>query len=113
MNAIRTPANELKELRRNASPAQTLLWQQLRGKRFGGFKCRRQHPFGPNVVDSYGVSAGIVVELVEPVQTLGPDDFERIRFIESKGAGVVRLSADEVLHNLPATLRKLSLALPQ
>lgn len=33
-----------RELRRNATRAETLLWEELRNRRFGDMKWRRQHP---------------------------------------------------------------------
>ncbi|MSP59714.1 MAG: DUF559 domain-containing protein [Myxococcales bacterium] len=36
-----------RQLRRDATDAEDLLWQMLRGRRFGGFKFRRQVPLQP------------------------------------------------------------------
>jgi len=43
--------NFARHLRRNESPAEKLLWQELRGHRLGGYKFRRQVPKDKYVVD--------------------------------------------------------------
>ncbi|MSP63772.1 MAG: DUF559 domain-containing protein [Myxococcales bacterium] len=42
-----------RRLRRDATDAEDLLWQMLRGRRFGGFKFRRQVPVQPFILDLY------------------------------------------------------------
>jgi adenine-specific DNA-methyltransferase len=50
-------------LRRNLTPAEQTLWRLLRDRRLAGFKFRRQHPFGPYVLDFFSPAARVVVEL--------------------------------------------------
>ena len=42
-----------KELRKNMTPAEKMLWQQLRAKRFNGLKFRRQQIIEGFIVDFY------------------------------------------------------------
>ena len=40
-----------RELRQQATPAEKILWEQLRDRRLFGLKFRRQHPLGTYIVD--------------------------------------------------------------
>ncbi|MEL5849216.1 MAG: DUF559 domain-containing protein [Candidatus Igneacidithiobacillus chanchocoensis] len=50
-------------LRREQTPQEQALWQQLRGKRFGGFKFRRQQPLGRYIADFVCFEKRLIVEL--------------------------------------------------
>jgi very-short-patch-repair endonuclease len=40
-----------RELRKNVTDTERLLWSKLRGKQFGVFKLRKQAPIGQFIVD--------------------------------------------------------------
>ncbi|MBI4671433.1 MAG: DUF559 domain-containing protein [Chloroflexi bacterium] len=42
-------------LRQEMTPAETVLYEALRGRRLGGLKFRRQHPYGRYILDNYCV----------------------------------------------------------
>ena len=52
-----------KELRHDQTEAETFVWGQLRGRRFSGFKFRRQVPLGNYIVDFVCLDRRIIVEL--------------------------------------------------
>jgi very-short-patch-repair endonuclease len=56
-------AQRARELRVEQTPAEQQLWQQLRAKRFVGFKFRRQVPIGRYIVDFVCFDAKLIVEL--------------------------------------------------
>ena len=43
--------------------AEAILWRELRNRRFGGVKFRRQFPIGPYVADFVCLEARLIVEL--------------------------------------------------
>jgi very-short-patch-repair endonuclease len=45
------------------TPAEQILWDRLRGRRFQGLKFRRQHPLGRFIVDFYCAEHRLVIEL--------------------------------------------------
>ena len=57
------PRHPARSLRRNQTDAERALWQHLRGKRFQGFKFRRQHPYGLYILDFVCLEARLVIEL--------------------------------------------------
>jgi len=50
-------------LRRNSTPAEVILWRDLRNRRFDGHKFRRQRPIGPFIADFYCAALALVIEL--------------------------------------------------
>ena len=61
----RNPARreQARGLRKEMTPAEGILWKHLRGRRFSGFKFRRQHPIGPFFADLACHECKIVIEL--------------------------------------------------
>ena len=54
--------NRARTLRRNMTPAEKVLWQELRGNKMGP-RFRRQQVIAGFIVDFYCHSAGLVIEL--------------------------------------------------
>jgi very-short-patch-repair endonuclease len=91
-------------LRRDATPAERLLWQGLRNRAIGGLKFRRQVPLGPYIADFYCASAKMVIE-VDGVSHIDPrSDAVRDARMAEHGIRVVRVANRDVLANLEGTL---------
>jgi len=80
-------------LRKQDKWAEKLLWQILRDRRFSAHKFRRQHPFGPYILDFFCVEAFLKIELdggqhghMEHRQA----DAERDAWLEARGVKVLR-----------------------
>jgi very-short-patch-repair endonuclease len=52
-----------RQLRRGQTDEEKELWRALRGRRFAGFKFRRQHTIGGHILDFYCADAKLAVEL--------------------------------------------------
>src|SRR5260221_9844620 len=52
-----------RKLRLTPTDAEIRLWSRLRRKQLKGFRFRRQHPFGPYVVDFFCAEAKLIVEV--------------------------------------------------
>ena len=83
--------NYARKLRREQSPAEKHLWARLRGRRFCGFKFRRQKPVGPFVVDFVCMEGMLIVEL-DGRQHADSRDYDetRTKFLELTGFRVIR-----------------------
>ena len=57
-----------RNLRKRYTWAEKLLWSWLRDRRFSAYKFRRQHTFGPYILDFFCVEAFLDIELVDGVQ---------------------------------------------
>ena len=51
-----------RQLRRDQTDEEKQLWRELRGRRFAGFKFRRQHIVGEYILDFYCADAKLAVE---------------------------------------------------
>ena len=84
-------------LRADATPAERVLWQIIRGGKLGA-RFRRQQPVGPFIVDFYCAQAGLVVELDGAGHAEQTDyDDRRTRWLADKGLTVVRFANADVL----------------
>jgi adenine-specific DNA-methyltransferase len=96
-----------RELRHDLAPAERILWQQLRGRRFAGYRFRRQHLIDPYIADFYCAAASLVVEL-DGETHLGADreeaDRRRQRFLEDNGLCVLRFWNTDVFESLDAVM---------
>jgi very-short-patch-repair endonuclease len=106
LDAFRQPGVHLlplafrRQLRRESTDAERVLWQLVRGRQLGGFKFRRQYPVGPYVLDFYCAVARLAVELDGgqhfSAEGLAHDEV-RARFLGACGIDVLRFPDNEVL----------------
>ena len=95
------------------SPPEVILWLELRGRRLGGFKFRRQHPLGRYIADFYCDEARLVVEIDGAThRDRMRHDAERDAWMRDQGLVVLRIPASEVSKDLNSVLRTI-LALAQ
>lgn len=82
-----------RNLRKRDTWAEKLLWSWLRDRRFSAYKFRRQHTFGPRILDFFCVEAFLDIEL-DGLQHGRPDrqkaDAERDAWLEARGVKVLR-----------------------
>ena len=91
-----------RKLRKRMSPSEIRLWRVLR-LRQQGLQFRRQHPFGPFVLDFFCKAAGVAIEVDGFSHELGDNpqrDERRDRWIRAQGVETIRVSADDVRTNL-------------
>jgi len=104
--------NFARNLRRNLTDAECLLWSRLRRRQAGGFKFRRQHVVGACIRDFACAEAGIVVEL-DGSQHLDRTSYDasRDRFLKSQGWRVLRFWNGTVLNETSAVMETIVAAL--
>ena len=96
-----------KELRRDMTPAEKILWQELRGNKLG-VHFRRQQIIAGFIVDFYCHKAGLVVEVDGDVHDLQQeDDARREKVLSEMGLRIVRFGNEEVMKNLSAVVGKV------
>ena len=87
-------------LRATMTAPEVLLWTRLRGHGPDRPVFRRQHPFGPYILDFYCARARLVVEVDGQSHGMGgapAHDQRRDAFLVSKGLRVMRYLASEVM----------------
>ncbi|MDO8673103.1 MAG: endonuclease domain-containing protein [Dehalococcoidia bacterium] len=92
-----------RQLRRDTTHAEAALWRILRNRQLGGAKFRRQHQFGPYILDFFCDEYHLAVEVdggqhMEDGQVTR--DLARTAYLQEKGLGVLRFTNLEVLHSI-------------
>jgi very-short-patch-repair endonuclease len=102
----------VKFLRQNSTAAEMLLWHQLRRKRVGNLRFRRQYRVSPYVVDFVCLAARLVVEVDGDSHDLTyEDDQHRTQWLEGQGFRVIRFWNHEVSGNLDGVVRTIEIEL--
>jgi very-short-patch-repair endonuclease len=97
--------NRARELRQRMTPAELILWRQLRGRRFANLKFRRQHPIGPYVADFYCHECKLIIEL-DGETHFGRENADQLRQseIETCGYTVIRFTNSQLYEDLETVL---------
>ena len=99
-----------RQLRRSSTDAEHLLWQLLRNRQVAGAKFRRQHQYGPYILDFYCHEHRLVVE-ADGGQHTSLDhvarDANRTRYLESQGMRVLRFTNLEILQETEAVIARI------
>jgi very-short-patch-repair endonuclease len=91
---------QAKHLRHDMTEAETKLWQVLRGKKFEGFKFRRQVAIGTYIADFVCFAQHLIVEVDGSQHEGSTHDEKRDAWLESQGFQVLRLWNNDVLQSL-------------
>jgi very-short-patch-repair endonuclease len=82
-----------RKLRQHDTWAEKLLWSWLRDRRFSAYKFRRQHTYGPYILDFFCLEALVNIEL-DGSQHVHPEaaqqDTERDAWLTQSGVQVLR-----------------------
>ncbi|RIK31095.1 MAG: restriction endonuclease [Anaerolineae bacterium] len=96
-----------KELRREMTPAEKFLWNELRANKLG-VHFRRQQVIQGFIVDFYCHRAGLVVEVDGDIHDLQKDEDERReKALKEMGLRIVRFGNDEVVRSLSAVVGRI------
>jgi len=98
-------SNARRDLLVSLTPAEKLLWKQLRGKKLG-VKFRRQHVIETFIPDFVALSIKLIVEVdgkIHLKQTVS--DRERSQLLEMMGYKVIRFTNEEVENEIDKVIR--------
>ena len=96
-----------KELRRDMTPAEKILWNELRANKLG-VHFRRQQVIAGFIVDFYCHKSALVVEVDGDVHDLQQEeDARREKALSALGLMVVRFRNDEVVKELSTVIGKI------
>ena len=98
-----------RELRKNMTPAEKILWEKLRHNQLNGLQFRRQQIINPFIVDFYCHSKALVVEVDGDIHDLQQEyDAERNDYLIACGFRILRVTNDDVKNTLVTVLQKIS-----
>jgi very-short-patch-repair endonuclease len=101
--------NKAKELRRNLTKPEKILWNHLRKKQQNGMYFRRQHPYGIYILDFYCFKANLAIEVDGDIHLYRKEyDEERTRYLESSGLKVLRFSNEEVENQIEFVINEIN-----
>ena len=101
--------NRARELRQEMTPAEKILWQELRGNKLG-VHFRRQQIIAGFIVDFYCHKAGLVIELdgnVHEENEQKESDARRDKALIELGMRIIRFSNEEVLMDLSQVVGRI------
>jgi len=101
-----------RQLRRNMTDAERLLWRALRKEQAGGYKFRRQHPLGRFILDFVCLDTKLIIE-VDGGQHSEQAEYDQARaiWLEEQGFRVLRFWNNDVLSNTEAVTQTIWQAL--
>jgi very-short-patch-repair endonuclease len=98
-----------KELRREMTPAETILWQELRANKLG-VHFRRQQVIAGFIVDFYCHKVALVVEIDGDIHDLQKEeDVRREKALTELGLRLVRFRNEEVIKNIDGIIGAIKL----
>ena len=104
--------SKAREIRREMTPAERVLWKHLRGSQMHGLRFRHQQVIYGYIADFYCHPAGLVIEIDGPIHEQQVEyDAERQTIIELNDLRVLRFTNDQVLNDLDTVLSQISIAI--
>ena len=91
-----------KALRRKLTPPEAALWLRVRKRQPDLPTFRRQHPFGPYILDFYCAQARLAVEvdgLIHTTTKKTDHDAKRDDWLTTQGITVLRVTASDIAHD--------------
>jgi very-short-patch-repair endonuclease len=111
IRALSPVQERARELRREMTPAEKILWAQLRNRDLAGFKFRRQHPLERFIVDFYCAACRLIVEIDGDIHDLQQErDAVRTEALEAQGYRIIRFRNEQVLNHLETVLAAIKTA---
>ena len=103
-------------LRREAPPAQEVLWMRLRRRAVGGARFRHQYSVGPFVADFSCPAHKLALEIDGPTYNVadGRDyDAGRQQLIETAGISFLRFTTARIYNDLDAVVAEIAGVVPE
>ena len=111
-----TPISRARRLRKNMTPAEKMLWQKLRARRFRGVKFLRQHPIVYDTInnkplffipDFYCAEKKLIIEVDGKIHDFQKDyDERREQIFKNAGFKILRFRNEEI-NNISAVLNQI------
>lgn len=96
-----------RQLRRNMTDAEKLLWYHLRGHRFFGAKFKRQQSLGNYIVDFVCFEVKLVIEVDGGQHLESESDNQRDAWLQGQGFQTLRFWNNEVICETESVLEKI------
>ena len=99
-----------RNLRKQSTSQEEILWNLLRNRQFSNLKFRRQYPIGKYIVDFVCIKKKLIIELDGGQHNLDKNieyDNQRTQFLENLGYTVIRFWNNDIDNNLDGVIMEL------
>ena len=99
-----------RELRKNMTRAEEVLWSRLRKKQVDGFTFRRQHPIDIYIVDFYCHEFNLIIEVdgeIHEIPEVSEHDEGRTAELERLGLVIIRFTNQEVIQQTDNVINRI------
>jgi very-short-patch-repair endonuclease len=98
-----------RELRKNSTLGEVLLWEQLKGRRMHDYQFMRQKPIGDYIVDFFCNKLKLIIEIDGKASHRFKltEDAERERWLKDLGLAVLRFEEKEVRKDMKGVLHTI------
>lgn len=99
-----------KQNRKNATPAEDKLWQEVRNRKINGYKFRRQHPINGFIPDFVCLEKKIIIEIDGEYHNAEEQikyDEQRTKWLEESNYSMLRFTNKEVIDNRESVVEKI------
>ena len=96
--------------KKNQTPAEEILWEQLRGKQLESYKFRRQHVIDEFIVDFACLEKRLIIEVdggYHNTPEMQEADALRTQILNDLGYRVIRFNNEELISNIETVLSKV------
>jgi very-short-patch-repair endonuclease len=110
-NAIGKLYEYARDMRKDGTLAEAILWKRLRNRKLDGLKFRRQHPLDKFIADFYCHEKRLVVEVdgdIHNGREAKESDDGRTFELKELGILVIRFTNEEIQHKIDTVLRLIS-----
>lgn len=98
-----------RDLRKNQTDAEKLLWRHLRNRQLNGNKFKRQYYIDKFIADFICLESKLIIEIDGSQHVQRADaDIKRTKILESKGFKVIRFWNNEILTHINGVLKVIS-----
>ena len=111
---VMTQISRARQLRKESTDAERLLWSRLRNRRLLGLKFNRQSPIGRYIVDFVCKERNLIIEIDgghHQEQGHRVSDLNRTEWLNSSGFRVIRYWNNQVLDDIDSVLESIRLTL--
>ena len=99
-----------RELRKNETEAEKILWLRINKNQILGFKFRRQHPINKFIADFFCVELKLVIEIdgsIHDITEYHEHDLGRTEILNDFNISVIRFTNDQILTEIDDSIEHL------
>ena len=99
-----------RELRKNMTLAEIILWSRLRSRKIDGYKFRRQQPILDYIVDFYCDELKLIIEADGEIHSLSDKsetDVKRNKLFKINGYHILHLTNSEIQSDINSAITKI------